>query len=85
MTTSAFSQLKTNMSDITKLTDQLAKAVGGKQNNNDDKFWTITRDKAGNGTAIIRFLPAPPNEDIPFVRIWSHGIQIGRASCRERV
>lgn len=41
----------------------------------DDRFWTPTVDKAGNGSALIRFLPAPPNEELPYVRIFSHGFQ----------
>ena len=41
----------------------------------DDRFWQPTVDKAGNGYAVIRFLPAPEGEDIPFVRIFDHGFQ----------
>jgi len=41
----------------------------------DDRFWNPTVDKAGNGYAVIRFLPAPPNEDTPFIRIFDHGFQ----------
>jgi len=43
----------------------------------DDRFWSPSVDKAGNGYAVIRFLPAPPNEDEnqPFIRIWDHGFQ----------
>jgi len=41
----------------------------------DDRFWTATVDKAGNGYAVIRFLPAPKDEDIPFIRIFDHGFQ----------
>jgi gp32 DNA binding protein like len=41
----------------------------------DDRFWQPTVDKAGNGAAIIRFLPAKDGEDIPFVRVFSHGFQ----------
>lgn len=41
----------------------------------DDRFWTPTVDKAGNGLSVIRFLPAPPEEDVPFIRIWDHGFQ----------
>jgi hypothetical protein len=40
---------------------------------NEGKFWKPSRDKAGNGFAIIRFLPAPGGEDMPFVRLWDHG------------
>ena len=42
---------------------------------NEGKFWKPTRDKAGNGFAIIRFLPAPQGEEMPFVRTWDHGFQ----------
>jgi hypothetical protein len=38
-------------------------------------FWQPEVDKAGNGYAIIRFLPAAPGEDTPFVRIFSHGFK----------
>lgn len=42
---------------------------------NDDRFWTPTVDKAGNGYAVIRFLPAPGTEEDPFVRVFDHGFQ----------
>ncbi len=41
----------------------------------DDRFWKVTRDKSDNGFAIIRFLPAVASEDIPWVRVFSHGFQ----------
>lgn len=41
----------------------------------DDRFWKPTVDKAGNGYAVIRFLPAPDGEDVPFVRLFDHGFQ----------
>ena len=43
--------------------------------NADDRFWQPEVDKAGNGYAVIRFLPAPQNEELPWVRIWNHGFQ----------
>lgn len=39
------------------------------------KYWEPTVDKAKNGSAVIRFLPAPDGEDEPFVRYWDHGFQ----------
>jgi len=39
----------------------------------DDRFWSPVVDKAGNGYNVIRFLPAPLEEDVPFIRIWDHG------------
>lgn len=41
----------------------------------DETFWQPTVDKAGNGYAIIRFLPAPEGEDTPWVQYWDHGFQ----------
>ena len=41
----------------------------------DTRFWKPTRDKAGNGYAVIRFLPAKDGEDLPWVRYWDHGFK----------
>ena len=41
----------------------------------DDRFWRPSRDKSDNGFAVIRFLPAVEGEDIPWVRIFSHGFK----------
>lgn len=41
----------------------------------DDRFWKPTRDKAGNGYAVIRFLPQKEGEDLPWVRYWDHGFK----------
>lgn len=41
----------------------------------DDRFWKPTRDKSDNGFAVIRFLPAVAGENIPWVRVFSHGFQ----------
>lgn len=40
----------------------------------DDRFWKPAVDKAGNGSALIRFLPAP-DIDIPWVKFYSHGFK----------
>jgi hypothetical protein len=41
----------------------------------DDRFWQPEVDKAGNGYAVIRFLPPSKGEEIPFQRVWNHGFQ----------
>lgn len=46
-----------------------------KDSYSDDRFWKPTRDKAGNGYAVIRFLPAGEGEDLPWVRYWDHGFK----------
>jgi hypothetical protein len=74
-----FSQLKksSGKSSLDKLTSELSKISGAGQTDNkkDDRFWYPNVDKAGNGYAVIRFLPPPQNEDTPFVRIFEHGFQ----------
>jgi hypothetical protein len=42
---------------------------------NDDRYWKLEGDKAGNGTATIRFLPRVEGDELPWVRIFSHGFQ----------
>jgi hypothetical protein len=62
--------------DFSKLNEEINKLVtpqAGAQE--DDRFWTPTVDKAGNGYAVIRFLPQPAGEDVPFIRIFKHGFQ----------
>lgn len=41
----------------------------------DDRFWYPKSDKSGNAYAVIRFLPAPPEEDLPWAKVYSHGFQ----------
>ena len=41
----------------------------------DDRFWRLEGDKAGNGTATLRFLPRVEGDELPWVRIFSHGFQ----------
>jgi len=72
-----FAALKNNRSkSLDKLNSQLSQiAQKSYSDPNEGKFWKPSRDKAGNGFAIIRFLPAPGGEDMPFVRLWDHGFQ----------
>ena len=44
-------------------------------NSSDDRLWKLECDKANNGYAVIRFLPAPDGEDLPFVKVYSHAFQ----------
>ena len=71
-----FAALKRNRNNIfDKLNTELNKLGSNEKSSADDRFWKPEVDKAGNGYAIIRFLPAPGEEDVPFVRIWDHGFQ----------
>ena len=75
--TMSFEALKKNRSNsLNKLNSQLEKISQKSYSDpNEGKMWKPTRDKAGNGFAIIRFLPAAQGEEMPFVRLWDHGFQ----------
>ena len=73
----SFADLK-KQSKLGSLTQKLVKEVE-KMNNagssGDDRLWKLECDKGGNGYAVIRFLPAPEGEDLPFVKLYSHAFQ----------
>ena len=73
----SFKDLK-KQSSLGALTQKLVKEVE-KMNNTggqgDDRYWKLECDKAQNGYAVIRFLPAPDGEDMPFVKMYSHAFQ----------
>jgi hypothetical protein len=71
----SFEQLKNNRdSAISKLVAASATNTE-KKSYGDDRMWKPTVDKAGNGYAVIRFLPAGAGEDLPWVRYWDHGFK----------
>jgi hypothetical protein len=48
---------------------------GAKKSYNDDTMWKPELDKTGNGYAVIRFLPTPEGEEMPWVSYFDHGFQ----------
>jgi hypothetical protein len=73
----SFANLKKNRSSaIDKLKSAADKVgSGGAERADTTNQWKATVDKAGNGYAVIRFLPAPEGEDLPWVRYWDHGFK----------
>jgi len=73
----SFADLK-KQSKLGSLTAKLVKEVE-KMNSTgqggDERLWKLECDKSGNGYAVIRFLPAPEGEDLPFVKLYSHAFQ----------
>ena len=73
----SFADLK-KQSKLGSLTQKLVKEVE-KMNNagssGDERLWKLECDKGGNGYAVIRFLPAPEGEDLPFQKLYSHAFQ----------
>ena len=71
-----FSSLKKQRSSFSNLMVEIEKIQQPQAEvEKDDRFWSLEVDKAGNGYAIIRFLPPPKGEDIPWVRIWNHSFK----------
>ena len=73
----SFKDLK-KQSSLGSLTQKLVKEVE-KMNNTgggaDERLWKPEVDKTGNGFAVIRFLPAPEGEEIPWAKLYSHAFQ----------
>ena len=63
-------------SNISSLIDEYNKQTTPETKSFDDeRFWKPELDKSGNGYAVIRFLPAPKGEDVPWQRMFSHSFQ----------
>jgi len=69
------SKLKSRRTDISALVEAAKESAGGSKFEKEDTshIWKPTVDKAGNGYAVIRFLPA--EGDVPWVRYWDHGFK----------
>jgi hypothetical protein len=63
---------KSSLQDVSKQAEKLNKNA---EYASDDRYWQPTVDKAGNGYAVIRFLPASGEETVPFIRMWQHGFK----------
>ena len=73
----SFSDLK-KQSRLGSLTSKLVAEVektAVKSGGADERLWKPSLDKSGNGYAVIRFLPAPESEDIPWAKVYSHAFQ----------
>jgi len=64
---------KTNLASLIKETEKISNP--NSFGDVDDRYWRPELDKSGNGYAVVRFLPAPNGEELPWARIWNHGFQ----------
>jgi hypothetical protein len=71
----SFANLKRGGTDLSKLVSEAEKSTGARDRITDERFWNSTRDKAGNGYAIIRFLPGKEENTVPWVRYWDHAFK----------
>jgi hypothetical protein len=75
---SSFANLKSNSSNLDKLAKAIEQLNSTETPSKEDNFWKPEVDKAGNGYAVIRFLPQPSvdGEDaLPWVKVFNHGFQ----------
>ena len=73
----SFDKLR-KQSKLGSLTDRLVKEVEKMNSSSggaDERFWKAELDKTGVGSAVIRFLPAPDGEELPWVKVYSHAFQ----------
>ena len=73
----SFANLK-KQSSLGSLTSKLVKEMeknSNSGNGSDERLWKPEMDKTGNGFAVIRFLPAPEGEDLPWAKIYTHAFQ----------
>lgn len=73
----SFANLKRNRNSISDLVSAASADSGPKDTKSyvDERQWKPTVDKAGNGYAVIRFLPAAEGNELPWVRYWDHGFK----------
>ena len=70
----SFAELKKkSSSNFQFLQKELEKSSSN--SNADDRFWKPEVDASGNGYAVIRFLPAPDGETVPWAKLYSHAFQ----------
>ena len=71
----SFEAMKKNSRNTDALIEKLSSMDDTKNSYKDDRFWRPELDKSSNGYAVIRFLPAFGDEDLPFVKLYSHAFQ----------
>jgi|TARA_R110000823_G_C15933940_1_gene499775 hypothetical protein len=75
MSTSFANLKKTQKTSLDSLVKAAEKLTTRTDNVRDQRLWKPEVDKSGNGYAVLRFLPAPNGEDVPWVKIYDHGFQ----------
>ena len=70
----SFADLKAKANDMSALVGA-AESTTEKKSYVDERMWKPTVDKAGNGYAVIRFLPAVEGDDLPWAKYWDHFFQ----------
>ena len=73
---SSFANLKRSSGNLDKLAKAIEQLNTSESSTKEDNFWKPEVDKAGNGYAVIRFLPQPSvdgDDALPWVKVFNHG------------
>ena len=74
----SFANLKRQSGNLDKLKTAVEALSSKEETTKSENFWKPEVDKAGNGMAVIRFLPAPEadgDDALPWVKSFTHGFQ----------
>lgn len=67
--------MSTSLDKLRAAMETASPTEGAKKSYSDDNFWKPELDKSGNGYAVVRFLPTPEGEEMPWVSYFDHGFQ----------
>lgn len=67
--------MSTSLDKLRQAMESASPAQGDKKTYGDDNFWKPELDKSGNGYAVVRFLPTPEGDEMPWVSYFDHGFQ----------
>ena len=67
--------MSTSLDKLRQAMESASPNQGEKKSYSDDTMWKPELDKSGNGYAVVRFLPTPEGEEMPWVSYWDHGFQ----------
>ena len=72
---SNFAELKRkSQSNFDFLQKELQKSTNA-NSSGDERLWKPALDATGNGYAVVRFLPAPEGESLPWAKLYNHAFQ----------
>lgn len=76
MDISSIRKMRNNdFSAISKAIESISTPSNNKKDSDDERMWKLTADKAGNGSAVIRFLSRTEGDELPWVKIIDHGFK----------
>jgi len=67
--------MSASLDKLRQAMESASPSQGEKKSYSDDTMWKPELDKSGNGYAVVRFLPTPEGEEMPWVSYWDHGFQ----------